>query len=68
MPIAPTGDIHEIVDEIAKRPTLDEFLDRHPRTLTDDDFRKLISNLRADRAMFIKGEIEKKDKKAMKNG
>lgn len=67
MPKAPSGDIHAVVDEIVKHPTLDEYLDRHPSTLTETDYLKLINNLRADRAMFIKGEIEKKEKKSLKD-
>lgn len=60
-------DVHAIMDEVILHPTLDKFLDRHPRTLEfPKDYEALIAKLRADRAQFIKGEIEKKAKKALK--
>lgn len=49
----------ELVDEIAKEPTLDIFFDRNPRTLSDDDLRELIEIERRKRALFI----EKKQSK-----
>lgn len=56
-------DIHAIMDNVIKYPTLDKYLDRHPRTLTEDDYRNLIRGLRAERAQFIKADSEKKSKK-----
>lgn len=53
-----TPDGNELIDEIAKEPTVDFFFDRNPATLTDDDLRMLVEIERKNRALFI----EKKGK------
>lgn len=53
--------VHEIMDEMVKRPTLDQLLDRHPSTLKfPEDYVPHVDELRRQRAMFIKSEQEKK--------
>ena len=54
---------NELMDEVVKHPTLDRFLDRHPPTLSMQDFYELVVNLRRERAQFIQNDAEKKEKK-----
>lgn len=57
----------EIMDEAIKNVTLDRFLDRHPSTLTwPDDFMAMLKIERQNRAQFIAGDIEKREKKREK--
>lgn len=59
-----TQTIHEQIDKIVEHPTIDGFLDKHPRKLNfPDDYKALIEVLRRDRARFIQSEAEKKAKK-----
>ena len=58
-------DIHAIIDQVIEEPTLDKFLDRHPRTLSEEDFINMCRRLRAERAQFIKADSEKKSKKEL---
>lgn len=44
----------DLVDEMAKEPTLDRYFDINPSKLTDDDLWELIGIERGRRAMFIK--------------
>lgn len=51
----PTGP--ELVKAMAEHPTLDEYFDRDPKTLTDEDLRRIIQVERQRREAFItKGE------------
>ena len=49
----------EIIDEMVKEPTLDTFLDRNPRTMTDEDLRQFIELQRRNRAAYIEKEQSK---------
>jgi hypothetical protein len=49
----------EMVAEIAADATIDEMMRRDPRTVSDEDFDRLIQAQRAARARFIQ-ETEKK--------
>ncbi len=49
----------DMVQDMVADPTLDQFFDRNPATLTDDDFRKLIEIERVRRAEFITAESSK---------
>ncbi len=49
----------DMVQDMVADPTLDQFFDRNPATLTDDDFRKLIEIERVRRAEFITAESGK---------
>lgn len=51
----------ELIDEMVKEPTLDEFMDRDPAQV---DFPELVKVLRADRARFLTKEEARKDKRA----
>lgn len=56
-PAKPTGP--ELVQEMAKHPTLDEFFDRdlEVNPLSEQDIDRLVQRLRAQRAQFVeKGE------------
>lgn len=56
----------EIMDEVIEDVTLDRFLDRNPSTLKyPEDYKDLVKVLRADRARFIQGEKDKKEKKEL---
>lgn len=60
--------VDEIMSEVVKEPTLDRFLDRHPSTLIwPDDYLEMLKQQRADRAQFIAGDIEKREKKREKS-
>ena len=60
--------IHDHIDTIIEHPTLDRFLDRHPRTMKyPEDYKALVEVLRRDRARFIQAESEKKVKKESSN-
>ena len=57
-----TGDqktARDMVDEMIADPTLDQFFDRNPAELTDQNFRALVEIERAQRAEFIKAEASK---------
>ena len=53
----------EMLEEIAAESTLDELMRRDPKTLTDEELLQLVSVERRQRALFIKGRVEKRDKK-----
>lgn len=53
----------ELMDEVVQHPTIDLYLDRHPKSLTVEDKKRLISMLREERALFIKADMEKRNKK-----
>ena len=57
--------VSEIIDEVLPSVTLDEFLNRHPNKLKyPEDYESMVRDvLRPQRAQFIKGEVEKKQKK-----
>lgn len=42
----------ELIEEVAKHPTLDEYLDRDPKQITDEQRRDLIRALREARPRF----------------
>jgi len=46
----------EIMDQITKEPTLDEFMCRDPKDLTIADRRRMVKHLREERAQFIAKE------------
>lgn len=43
----------ELIDEIAKEPSLDFFYDRNPKSLSHDEYVRLVEIERGKRAMFI---------------
>ncbi len=49
----------EIIDDMIKEPTLDEMMRRDPATLSDADLRRIVELEREQRAIFIKGKVEK---------
>ena len=49
----------DLVTDMIKDPTLDQFFDRNPAELKDQDFRALVEIERARRAEFIKAEASK---------
>lgn len=53
----------EVLAEAIKEPTLDTFLDRHPKTITEGDYLALITVLRKERAIFITADANKGRKK-----
>lgn len=53
----------EILAEAIKEPSIDVFLDRHPKTITDADYEALIGVLRKERAIFITKDADKGRKK-----
>lgn len=53
----------ELMAEIAKFPTIDIVLDRHPNTLTPEMWKDQIERFRLERALFTVREQEKKAKK-----
>lgn len=56
--------VHDIVDEIIKDPTIDKLLDRHPKTLKwPDDYMAMVMAQRRNRAMFIQSDAEKRSKR-----
>ncbi len=55
-------DATELIDDIVKKPSLDEAMRRDPAGLTADDFTNIVEIQRDDRAQFIAAE----EKKAMK--
>ena len=57
-----TGDqktARDMVTDMIADPTLDQFFDRNPAELTDQNFRALVEIERACRAEFIKAEASK---------
>lgn len=52
---------HELVDEMVKEVTFDEFMRRNPFTMTEADFRSAIEVDRRDRAAFAFRKKEKED-------
>lgn len=51
----------EFIAEFSKNPTLDEFMRRNPRSLSDDEIRDFIKARRAERAQFIATGGKKKE-------
>ena len=49
----------DMVQDMIADPTLDQFFDRNPATMSDDMFRKLIEIERVRRAEFITAESSK---------
>ena len=49
----------DMVTDMIADPTLDQFFDRNPTELTDQNFRALVEIERARRAEFIKAEASK---------
>ena len=49
----------DLVTDMIADPTLDQFFDRNPATMTDDDFRAFIEIERVRRAEFITAESRK---------
>lgn len=51
----------EIIDEMIKKPTLDQFFDRnlkvHP--LTDEELLQMVQHYREERALFMEKESDK---------
>jgi hypothetical protein len=43
---------NELIDEIAKQPNADKFMDRDPANLADRDIEQLVSILRDERSRF----------------
>lgn len=60
---SPSSTGAELIGEMIKEPSLDVFYDRHPDTLTAQDYKLLIDRLRADRARFTDKAAAKKEKK-----
>lgn len=59
-------DAAEVMARAKDQVTLDEFMRRNPKTMTDDDYRELIAIQRRDRARFMVDDQEKKAKKHSK--
>ena len=59
-------DANELIDEIIAGPNpLDKFMRLDPKQLVPErDYPAMVSVLRRDRALFIKAQAAKKDKKA----
>jgi len=53
----------ELIDEVREQPTLDAFMRRDPKGMTDPEWPVLVEALRADRARFIAAEEKKEEKK-----
>lgn len=55
----------ELMEEIARYPTLDTMLDRNPYAIppTREEMKLQIARMRAERALFQIKEQERKDKK-----
>ena len=49
----------EIIDDMIQEPTLDEMMRRDPATLTDTELLRIVELEREQRAIFIKGKVEK---------
>ena len=47
---------NELIDEMVEDPTMDQFYDRHPNTLTEDDLKKIVLIERKNRALYITKE------------
>jgi len=58
------SEANELLDEIAKQPTVDEFMRRNPHTMTEDDFRQMVLAQRHERALFLTAQDKKKAKRA----
>ena len=57
----PTG--QELVEEIRKDPSLDEVMRRDPTNVTEADLRSIVQHEREARALFIKGQADRKAKR-----
>lgn len=53
----------ELIDDIIKEPTLDEFMRRDPAHLTESDYANITGRFRDLRAQFIEAEEKKSMKK-----
>lgn len=49
----------QLIDKMVELPTLDLFLDRNPKHLSDDDLRQYIDIQRHRRTMYIEKEQDK---------
>lgn len=56
----PTG--QELVSEMAKTPTIDEFFLRNPQGFGQADYQALVARQRDERALFITKDTERADK------
>lgn len=52
----------EIQASAVAAPTVDQFMDRDPKTLSNEDLKSLIGVLRREHQVFLEEERAKKDK------
>ncbi len=57
------GDGNTLIDEIATRPSLDDYMKRDPASLTITDYAAIVEIEREQRAQFIAAEEKKQMKK-----
>ena len=50
----------QLMDEVIRKPTLDDYLDKNPRLLTWKDYVEMSQLLHDERAVFIEAERKKK--------
>jgi len=53
----------ELLEQASADPTIDKYLDRSPKLLTDKDYEELVGVLRKKRVAFITAEQKKKEPK-----
>ncbi len=59
-------DANALLDKAAAEPTLDQYMDRDPLTLTEADLTSIIQMERAERPRFLAAKAERQHKKAEK--
>lgn len=52
-----------ILDQVVAEPTIDRYLDRSPKLLTEKDYAELVALLQRKRAIFITAEQKRKEPK-----